>query len=153
MPYCRLHYHLVWATRERRPLLGEPEEQLIHGVVQRKARMLRILVHAIGSTADHIHLAVSLPPTLNPADCVRHLKGASSRAINVRLHPFAWQSEYGALTLGERALAAVVDYVRRQKEHHRRLSTIPALERTTTPTGVQQPGRGAVPARESKFSG
>src|SRR5215468_1388408 len=103
MPYCRLHYHLVWATRDRSPLLGEAEERLINAVVQRKARKLRIWVHAIGATADHIHLAISLPPTMNPADCVRHLKGASSRAINACLHPFAWQSEYGALTLGERA--------------------------------------------------
>ena len=144
MPYWRLHYHLVWATRDRRPLLGDSEEQLITAVVQRKARLLRIRVHAIGSTADHIHLAVSLPPTLNPADCVRHLKGASSRAINAGLHPFAWQSEYGALTLGERALPAVVDYVLRQKEHHTRLSTIPALERTTTPTGRRPRERATV---------
>ncbi len=134
MPHCRLHYHLVWATRDRLPLLSEPHERLIEAIVQRKARMLRVLVHAIGSTADHVHLAVSLPPSLSLADCVRHLKGASSRAINARLQPFAWQCEYGALTLGERALPAIVDYVRRQKAHHARRSTIPVLERTAAPS-------------------
>ena len=133
MPYCRLHYHLVWATRDRSPLLSEPAEQLVYAVVQRKARMLRILVHAIGSTQDHMHLAVSLPPTLSISDCVRHLKGASSRRVNADLHPFAWQAEYGALTVGDRALATVVDYVVRQKEHHAGFHTIAALEPTSVP--------------------
>ena len=140
MPYWRLHYHLVWATYHREPLLEEQAQQLISAVAQTKAGTLRIVVHAIGFMPDHVHLAVSIPPALSVADCVRHFKGASSRRINGDFRAFAWQAEYGAISVGERSLPRVIDYVLRQAEHHSSGSTIAALERTTWPTRPPYPG-------------
>jgi putative transposase len=81
---------------------------------------------------DHIHLALSIPPTVAVADAIGRLKGASSHLIGQRLTQqtgFAWQSEYGALSLTERALPTVVAYVHNQKQHHADNSLIHGLER------------------------
>ena len=56
------------------------------------------------------------------AHFVRHIKGASSFAINRMPNSdgkFKWQEGYGALTVGERSLETVMAYAARQKEHHR----------------------------------
>jgi len=41
---------------------------------------------------------------------------------------FAWQKEYGVLSIREARLAAVVRYVKRQEEQHARNATDGALE-------------------------
>ncbi len=134
MPYWRLHYHLVWATYQRLPLIDATLERQIYGTLLGKAKELGIVVHAIGNVEDHIHMAVSIPPKIAVADCVRHFKGASSHYVNHQPGApgnFGWQDGYGALTFGERAMADVIAYVRNQKEHHRQSTTRAPFEQMT----------------------
>ena|SRR5579862_4450471 len=121
MPYWKLYYHLIWVTHERQPLIGRDEEAVIKTTFYAKAAEMRVTLHAIGIVADHVHVVASIPPAVSVAICVKHLKGASSRAVNVQRHPnrlFRWEEGYGALTLGERSLAQVVAYVQNQPRHH-----------------------------------
>lgn len=50
------------------------------------------------------------------------MKGVSTHEVNARdadtERRFAWQSGYGVLTFGVKALDYVVNYVNNQKEHH-----------------------------------
>jgi putative transposase len=134
MAYWRLHYHLIWATHQRLPLITPTVERQIYGVILNKAKELGIIVHAIGSVADHIHVVVSIPPKIAVADCIKHFKGAISHYVNHQpgaAGDFAWQDGYGALTLGERSLAEVSAYVRGQKEHHSQQTAHPLYERMT----------------------
>ena len=71
---------------------------------------------------DHAHIVCSIPPRLSAAEVVRHLKGASSFAINQTQdggEKFQWQAGYGALSVSKRNLEQVMAYAARQKEHHR----------------------------------
>jgi REP element-mobilizing transposase RayT len=130
MSYWRLHYHLVWATYTRLPLITPPRERIICQTIFAKARDLGLIVHAIGME-DHLHVVVSIPPTLSLAQCVKQLKGASARAVNINSTEasFHWQEGYGALTIGGRSLTSVIEYVSRQAEHHGRGTTTQAYER------------------------
>jgi len=133
MAYWRLHYHLVWATFQRLPLIDESRERWIYGTLLGKAKELGVIVHAIGNVQDHIHLAVSIPPKIAVAECIKHFKGASSRYVNLQAmdSTFKWQEGYGALTFGDRAMSDVVAYVLNQKEHHRQNTTRAVFERMT----------------------
>jgi putative transposase len=130
--YWRLHYHLVWTTYLRAPMIDAQREPIIHRVFHDKAKELGVLLHAFGNVEDHAHLVVSIPPKIAVADCVRHFKGASSYAVNQTLRgadQFKWQDGYGALSLGEEALATVAAYARNQKQHHREGTIIAMYER------------------------
>jgi hypothetical protein len=62
------------------------------------------LLHAIGGTEDHIHLAVTVPPTLLASDWIGELKGASAHYVNHALanrKVIEWQSGYGVVSFGE----------------------------------------------------
>jgi putative transposase len=125
MTYWRLHYHIIWATQDRQPWLVQQRETVFYGVVYDKAKDLSLKIHAAGNVEDHIHLALSIPPQLSISECVKHIKGASSYAINHMAGSdglFKWQQGYGALTIGERSLPDVIAYVSKQKEHHLNLS-------------------------------
>ncbi len=147
MSFWRLYYHIVWATRQREPLFVDERERHVYGVLLRKCEELGIRVHAIGNVEDHIHLAVSIPPKLAVADCIRQLKGSSAYYVN-QLHgpvkSFAWQDGYGVLSFGERSLPQVVSYVRNQKEHHRQGTTITLYEQISGDDLLTQREKGAL---------
>ena len=135
MAFWRLHYHLVWGTHQRLPLITEPLERQIYGVILNKAKEMGIIVHAIGNAEEHIHVAASIPPKIAVADCLKNFKGASSYYVNHQpgaAGDFGWQEGYGALTIGERSLNDVIAYVLGQKDHHRLQTIRPLLERMTT---------------------
>ena len=137
VPYWRLFYHLVWATKQRQPLMGEAEERAITRAVMAKIAELELMARAIGLMPDHVHVIVGIPPKLAVADVVKRLKGASSHAVNtlpawrVREPGFAWQAEYGAHSVGERGLSTAIAYVLDQKERHAARAIYPSLERIT----------------------
>jgi REP element-mobilizing transposase RayT len=132
MTYWRLHYHLIWATQNREPTITLEREKMFYGVLYKKGEELGLKIHAAGNTEDHAHVVVSIPPKLAVADCVRHLKGASAFAINHMAGSdgrFKWQDGYGALSVSERSLKTVMEYVARQKEHHHEIRLIDVYER------------------------
>ncbi len=131
MPFWRLYYHLVWATKNREPLLEPLIETRLHAYLVHKASELDVYVYAVNSCDDHVHMVVAIPPKHSVADVVKKLKGASSHDLNtgrVGQNVFAWQRGYGALSFGERQLADTVAYVERQKEHHSQQRTNAWLE-------------------------
>ncbi len=132
MTYWRLHYHLIWSTMDRQPILTPKVEKVFYGVIYGKAQELDLKIHSAGNADDHAHVVLSIPPKIAVADCVRHLKGAGAFAINHmdgRDGQFKWQAGYGALTIGERSLEAVMEYAAKQKEHHKNGTTIGVYER------------------------
>jgi REP element-mobilizing transposase RayT len=132
MTYWRLHYHLIWATRERQPIITPEREKMFYGVLYRKAEELDLKIHTVGNIEDHVHVVLSIPPVLAVAECARHIKGASAYAINQMDGSdgqFNWQGGYGALSIGERSLETVMEYAARQKEHHHKNKLMAVYER------------------------
>jgi putative transposase len=121
MSYWRLFYHIVWATKNREPLLKAEWEQDLYGYLWGKATALGCLPHAINGMQDHIHLLISVPPKYSISRIVGHIKGSSSRYINSEHRPiskFEWQSGFGAISISESGFSTVVQYVLKQKQHH-----------------------------------
>jgi len=132
MTYWRLHYHLIFATFERQPILTGEREKVFYGVLNGKAKELDLKIHAAGNVDDHVHVVLSIPPKLSVADCVKHIKGASAFALNHMPDSdgqFKWQEGYGALSIGERSLETVMAYAANQKEHHKHRDVIALYER------------------------
>jgi putative transposase len=126
------YYHLVWATKERSPLITPDREPLLYAYIKGKADTIGCMVEAIGVVNDHIHLIASIPPSMSIADFVKQIKGSSAHHLNHRPNhqgeTFAWQRGYGVLTLGSKQLPTAIEYVMNQKQHHQEAHTIDALE-------------------------
>jgi REP element-mobilizing transposase RayT len=135
MALWRLYYHLVWATKERQPLINSDREDELYRYIIAKADALGCIVHAIGGIEDHIHLIVSIPPTLALAEFVKKIKGSSAhylnQALSASLDKFGWQEGYGVFSLGGKQLEQAVDYVKNQKAHHLNGIAIASLEQAT----------------------
>ena len=133
--YWELFYHFVWRTKDDAPLLTASVEPLAHRfLIHRALQTPEAMVHAVGGIEDHIHLAASLPPTVEIAKWIGDIKGACSHEINhgpCGPGALAWQSGYGVVSFGKRDLPWVVAYIKRQREHHASGRIEERLERIT----------------------
>jgi len=129
MALWRLYYHLVWSTKERLPLIQPDIEPPLYGYMIGKA-------HALGGIETHVHVVASIPPKLSISAFVKGVKGGSAHHINhldsvQSTSILRWQRRYGVFSLGAKQLDSAIDYVQRQKEHHRTGKLLPLLEEDT----------------------
>jgi REP element-mobilizing transposase RayT len=123
MSYTNLLYHIVYATKERAPLITHPLRPRLHEYLGGTVRGLGGVALEINGTADHVHVLAKLRPTLSVSDFLSKLKSGSSgwarRQTNGR---FSWQARFGAFTVSESQVERVRRYIRNQEEHHRKTS-------------------------------
>ena len=134
--YSEINLHIVWHTKNSSPLLTPDTEPIAHGAL--KTRIMETpgaFIHEIGGTETHVHLAVTVPPTLAPSEWIGKLKGGSAHDVNQQLGKrqkvVQWQSGYGIVSFGTKDCHWVVEYIRNQREHHSRATVHDRLERIT----------------------
>jgi len=120
--HVSLYYHLVFSTKRRRPWINESWEERLHNYLGGLVRGFDGVAEAVGGGLDHVHIAASLKATHCPADFTREIKSRSSRWIHEEIgnRLFGWQEGYGLFTVGRSQIDGLRQYIRRQKEHHRR---------------------------------
>jgi REP element-mobilizing transposase RayT len=112
--------HVVFSTKSRADLIApDIEERLfayISGIVEKNGCKL-ILANG---TTNHIHRLISLGKTMDISDLIGDIKRASSLWAKENGGPaaFYWQEGYGAFSIGQSQVAAVMKYISRQKQHH-----------------------------------
>ena len=132
MPYYKLFYHFVWATKRREPLIMPEFEAQLYNAIAAKVKEMSGIVHAIGGMEEHVHLAASVPPKLALATFIGEVKGNTSHFVNHVIVPefkLYWQDEYGVLSFGEKNLPYIVRYIKNQKKHHAEGNIQDRLER------------------------
>ena len=134
--YSEINLHLTWHTKESLPLLTEQLESLSHRYLRQKIiNTPGAFLHEIGGTETHVHVAVTVPPTLLISEFIGQLKGASSHEVNEQLgrhgKVLEWQVGYGVVSFGTRELDWVKEYIRNQREHHANGRIDDRLERSS----------------------
>ena len=118
-------YHIVFSTKHREPWLSPAIEERLHPFLGGIARDLGCTPLAVNGDADHIHAVLRFPSKLSISDLAMHLKGRSSAWLHGEFPAAAghgWQDGYGGFTVSSSMLDRVIEYVRRQKDHHARVS-------------------------------
>jgi putative transposase len=133
MPYWRLYYHAVWATKNREPMIHDGMIASIVLSIEQTSRDLGVAVFAVGVMPDHVHVFAQIPPTLVVAKVIGRWKGASSHAANEHrpqgMTRLAWQSGYGVLSVSQNGFEQVEAYVHQQRERHAAREVYSVLER------------------------
>ena len=119
--YHEIYLHLNWHAKNDAPLLTGTVEEGVHAQMRAKCRAVKgVYLHGLGGTDTHVHVAVSVEPSVTVSDLVQELKGFSAHEVNRRLGYKAvqWQRGYGVVSFGRAHLDWVLDYIGRQREHH-----------------------------------
>ncbi len=117
--------HVVFGTKRRRPSIPAELSEDLHAYLANSVRALGGEAYRVGGTSDHVHIACTLPRTLSVSKLVEEIKKSSSSWLKTRdrrCGDFRWQAGYGAFSLGQSQLLALMRYIERQGEHHSRRS-------------------------------
>ena len=118
-----LHYHVVFSTKERRPLLRKEWRERLHAYLGGIARNQEGVAEAIGGVENHVHLLLELKTTHRISDVMRDLKKDSSNWVaNNFDRKFAWQEGYAIFSVSASNVEAVRAYIGRQEDHHKKSS-------------------------------
>ena len=93
----------------------------IYGILKAK----NCHVYRINGVEDHLHIATSIHPSLPLASVVKDIKLASGQMIksNNLFEGFeGWQNGYSAFTHNYSSLDNLVNYIKNQEEHHKKVS-------------------------------
>ena len=123
--YTNLLYHLVFSTKDRRPLITPDYEVRLYGYIGGTVRKLGGISLALNGTADHVHLLAKLRPDRAVSDVLRELKASATgwmHDVFPSLKSFSWQRGYGAFTVSHSQVESVRKYIEAQKQHHQKIS-------------------------------
>ena len=77
--YSEINLHLTWHCKDSLPLLTPQVEPVVQRCVrQRIINTPGAFVHEIGGTECHMHVVLTVPPTLQISEFIGQLKGAWS---------------------------------------------------------------------------
>ena len=125
MSYVSSHYHCVFSTKERRPLITTALRQRLWPFLSGIARQNQMKAIEVGGMPDHVHILLSLPSTLSIAKALQLIKGGSSKWVHETFPEhrlFSWQVKYGAFGVSVSQLDKTIQYIKDQEEHHRKMT-------------------------------
>jgi REP element-mobilizing transposase RayT len=123
--FTNLDTHIIFSTKEREPWLRDTLVARTCDYIGGICKNRECVLAAAGGMPDHVHLLISIHPTICVADLVGDIKSNSSGWIHdtfPKLGDFAWQRCYGAFSVSESNVDAVKQYIATQAEHHRALT-------------------------------
>jgi len=134
--YSEINLHITWHVKGSAPILLPKAEAVVHHYLRgRCINTPGVFVHEVGGIETHVHLCVTVAPTITISDFIGQLKGSSSHEVNQKLGAGAkvleWQTGYGVVSFGTSHLEWVKDYVRNQRDRHSRNQLVERLERIT----------------------
>ena len=120
--YTQIYIQIVFAVKGRQNLISKENREELHkfitGIVSNRGQKL----FAVFAMPDHVHILVSIGPTIALSDLVRDIKAGSSKFINEKRwmnEKFNWQEGYGAFSYSKSGVDSVVKYILNQEEHHK----------------------------------
>jgi len=121
--YTQLYVQYVFAVKGRANLIKETFRDEIEKVISGIVTNHNSKTYAIYSNPDHVHILVSIHPTISVSKLVEQIKSGSSKWLNEKRYlpgKFHWQEGYGAFTYSKSQIDQVVKYILNQPEHHKK---------------------------------
>ena len=138
--HTAISYHIVFSTKDRTRVLGQDRREdlfrYISGIIKNRHGHL----YRINGVEDHLHILTSLHPTVSLADFVKDIKTGSAHWIkeNSVFKRFShWQEGYGAFTCSKREIAGLIEYIKGQEQHHRKMEFEEEYRKLLVEAGVE----------------
>lgn len=137
--YTQILYHIVFSTKHRERALDQARRDELFRFIWGVLKNRQCHLYRIGGVEDHLHMLISLHPSVALSDLVKEVKTASSAWIkgqNVFPNFTYWQEGYGAFTCSLEQKSALIDYIRNQEAHHREETFRQEYERLLSEVGL-----------------
>ena len=121
----KIWIHGIIGVKNRENLITENVESKIHNLIKSQFIEIGCFVEEINGTKNHIHVLFLLNPQKTVSEIFKQVKEAVSHKINSENlinNKFSWQSGYGAFSVSESNVETTKNYIKNQKQHHKKMT-------------------------------
>ena len=141
MSYHSLIYHIILRTAWSKRSISEQYERELYTYLYTFLTNKGGHVYRIGGMPEHIHILVSLPPSVCVSALVGEMKRCSHLFLKSERHKFpafdGWSKSFGVFSHAFYEREKIVNYIRNQKEHHKRVSFEEELRTIFMEVGIE----------------
>ena len=123
--YTQILYQIVFSTKNRGKTLDKNNRERLFKDIWGILKNKKCHLYRINGVEDHLHIVTHLHPTISLSSLVKDIKLGSSEFIKESdIFPKfnGWQNGYGAFTYSIKEKDRLIEYVKNQEEHHRKVS-------------------------------
>jgi putative transposase len=118
----KIEYHFVWITKYRYQVLNGEVAIRLREMVRQVCTSFDLEIKRGVVSKDHVHLLLSAPPTISPAEIMRRIKGKTSLKLFEEFPHLKkrywgrhfWARGYFCVTAGELTQQMIKEYL----DHH-----------------------------------
>lgn len=140
MSYRQIFYQIVFGTKYRKMTIAEENCEQLYKYIWGITKNKKCKLYRINGIEDHIHIFSDLHPSTSLADYIKDIKVSSNGWMkNSGLFPEfeGWQDSYGAFTYSIKEKDIIINYIKNQKEHHKKETFYDEFRRLLTENGVE----------------
>jgi REP element-mobilizing transposase RayT len=122
---AKILVHGILGVKNRENLINLDIESEIYELIKTELINLNCYVEEINGTANHVHILFLLNPQKSISDIFKQVKGSVSHEINLKNitnNKFSWQVGYGAFSVSQSKIHEIINYIKNQKEHHKKMT-------------------------------
>ena len=123
-----LKYHIVFCTKYRYRVLTGQVATRVREIIREVCASNYVDIISGSMSPDHIHLLISVPPSISISKIIQYIKGKSSRKLMQEFEVIRkrywgqhlWSRGYFVVTVGNVNSEEVQRYIEDQDEHHKK---------------------------------
>ena len=131
MSHVKALFHIVFSTKNRLPALNAQHRNELFSYICGIAINKSCHPYIVNGVDDHLHMLVDLHSTVSLSDFVKEIKRCSSIFLrDSKQFPLfsGWEREYAAFSCSESHKGAVIDYIKTQEMHHKKVNSFDELQ-------------------------
>jgi len=121
--YTQILYQIVFGSFDYTPFLNSENEKILFPYIVGILNNKSCHSYIVGGASNHIHIITHIHPTEAPAYLVKDIKLASHKMILENRKHFSrftgWQVGYSGFTYHISSKDKLINYVEKQREHHK----------------------------------
>ncbi len=124
----RLFLHIILSTKGRGKVLFQERREELYQEIWHIHRNLGCRLICVSGSEEHVHIFVSIKPTISLDDYANSVKAGTAAWIvaeNVFPQFDGWHEDYAAFSVSEQDCDALSKYIKADAERHR---TVPFLD-------------------------
>jgi REP element-mobilizing transposase RayT len=120
--FTQILYQIVFSTKKREHTLTKDNRDELFKYIWGLLKNKKCHLYRINGVEDHLHIILSLHPTISVSSLIKDIKLSSSEHIKSKglfKHFNGWQQGYGAFTYHIKDKDRLIEYVKNQEAHHK----------------------------------
>ena len=118
----QIFIHAVFSVKDRAPIISSAIQPGLHRYLQGILKNHKCPALQVGGIEDHVHLLFVLHKTVAISEIIEEVKTGSSKWMKTQgLRDFYWQAGYGAFSVSKSQRDTVIQYIKTQAKHHRKM--------------------------------